>query len=462
MWLLWWNIMCDLRNAFRDTRTFMWFCTCVAAMMIRIDTAGVTSLIRALGLRGTYYDRMLDFFHSTAVDRDLLARLWGKCVLGFGMSHTINGRVLIIGDGIKAPKEGKCMPGVKSLHQESESNSKPEFIMGHSCQVVALCASASSGFFAIPLIARIHEGIVLSNRDKRTLIDKMALMIDSLNIAVPFYFVGDAYYAGRKMIVAMLLKGNHLVTRVRSNSVAYEGVEIIKIRARGRPKIYGLKVYLRNVFSEDIASFHTAIAPDGHDILLYSRDLIWKSAAHPVRFVFVIHPVHGKTIFMTTDLTMTAAQVLEAYSLRFRIELSFRQAIHVIGSYAYHFWMMNMDPISRGSGNQYLHKKSIDYRNAVLRKMSAYHLHLQVGVIAQGILQYIASSASDLVWSNFHSWIRTIRPGIAPSEAVTATALRNSFPQFLADSQIAPIFTKFIIDKTDLNVFNHLQRRNYG
>ena len=264
------------------------------------------------------------------------------------------------------------------------------------------------------------------------------------------------------MIAAMLLKGNHLVTRVRSNSVAYEVPESKQIRTRGRPKKYGPKVYLRNIFSECTASFDKATAPDGHAILMYSRDLIWRSVGHLVRFVFVIHPVHGRTIFMTTDLTMTAAQVLEAYSLRFRIELSFRQAIHTIGSYAYHFWMMAMDPISRGSGNQHLHKKNTKYRNAVMRKIGAYHLHLQVGVIAQGILQYIASSATDSVWKHFHSWIRTIRPGIAPSQAVTATALRNCFPQFLADSHFAPIFTKFIIDRTDLNVYNHLQHRYYG
>lgn len=451
--------MCDLRSAFSDKRTFMWFCTSVAAMMIRSDLAGVTSLVRALGLSGKYYDRVLDFFHSTAVDRDLLAKLWTRCVIGCGLSHTINGRLLILGDGIKAPKEGKKMPGVKLLHQESESNSKPEYIMGHSCQAIALCAKALCGFFAIPLIARIHEGIVLSNRDKTTLIDKMARMIKLLDITDPYYFVGDAYYAGRKMVVAMLKENNHLVTRVRSNSVAYKVAPSKECATRGRPKKYGDKIYLRNIFKQFLSSFHEDRCPDGHTILIHSVDLIWRSVGHVVRFVLVIHPTYGNTIFMTTDLAMTDIQVVQAYSLRFRIELSFRQAIHTIGTYAYHFWMKAMTPISRGSGNQYLHKKSEDYRLMVARKFSAYQLYLQVGVIAQGILQYISSSASDLVWASFHSWIRTIRPGIAPSEAVTATALRNAFPDFLANSSVAPIFKKFIIDKTDLNVFNHLYRR---
>lgn len=454
--------MAELRAAFSDKRTYLWFCTAVAGVMIRNDLAGVTSIIRALGLSGKYYDRLLDFFHSSAVDRDLLARLWSKSVIGFGLSHTINGRIILIGDGIKVPKEGRKMPGVKLLHQDSDSNSKPEFIMGHSCQAVALCAKALSGFFAIPLIARIHEGLVFSNRDQRTLIDKMALMIDMLSITEPYYFLGDAYYACQKMVAAMLKSGNHLVTRVRSNSVAYEAPIPKKYPTRGRPKKYGNKVYLRTVFTKELSAFKNAIAPDEHRILIHSKKLFWKAAGHIVQFVFVIHPVHGKTIFMTTDLAMTESQVVQAYSLRFKIEISFRQAVHTIGTYAYHFWMMNMKPISRKSGNQFLHKESEKFRNSITRKLGAYHLHLQVGVIAQGILQYLSASASVLVWSYFHSWIRTIRPGVAPSEAVTAMALRNAFPEFLTDSLSCSNFTKFIVKKTDLNIYKHLFRLRTG
>jgi hypothetical protein len=43
----------------------------------------------------------------------------------------------LVGDGIKVSKEGKKMPGVKHLHQSADSNTKAEYIMGHSCQAVA-------------------------------------------------------------------------------------------------------------------------------------------------------------------------------------------------------------------------------------------------------------------------------------------------------------------------------------
>ena len=107
-----------------------------------------------------------------------------------------------------------------------------------------------------------------------------------------------------------------------------------------------------------------------------------------------------------------------------------------LGAYAYHFWMKNMQPIKRRSGNQHVHKRSAEYRNAVRRKLAAYHRHIQTGVIAQGLLQYISSAFPLLVWNSFGSWLRTIRPGICPSEQVAAIAMRNCLPEKLRTTGI--------------------------
>ena len=108
-----------------------------------------------------------------------------------------------------------------------------------------------------------------------------------------------------------------------------------------------------------------------------------------------------------------------------------------------------MTPLRRVSGNQYLHHKSDAYRNAVRRKIDAYHRHIQLGLIAQGLMQILAAKAPKLVWRSFGSWIRTIRPGLAPSEQVVAIALRNTFAEFLATAAKTSILVKFIRDRID-------------
>jgi hypothetical protein len=431
----------------------MWLSVCLAGMCIRPDIFGVTSIVRAFGLKGALYDRLLDFFHSPALNLAELTRRWVNAVITmFPGVLTNNGRLLIVGDGLKIPKSGRKMPGVKLLHQESDSNTKPEYIMGHSCQVVAILVGTLHSVFAVPLASRIHEGLVFSNRATMTLLDKMLYMLDSLSLP-PFYFIADAYYCARKVMAPLIKKGNHLVSLVRMNAVAYMPAETPSGKTKkGRPRVYGNKVKLRTLFDnpDTMQEAQSPVYGEKNVLLRYQcADLLIKRLGIMVRFIAVIHPTRGRRILMSTDLSLAPIEIIALYGFRFKIEVSFKQAVRTIGSYAYHFWMKAMTPIRKSSGDQYLHRKSEVYRRAVKRKLEAYHRFIQIGLIAQGLLQYLSIRFSDLVWAKFGSWLRTIRPGIPPSEYVTSIALRNSFPDFLSDSASEATFTKFLIDKID-------------
>src|SRR5712675_2040459 len=250
LWGIWWNAILLLRPAFSRLRTFMWFATAVAGLTVRLEWLGVTSIVRALNLRPRLYTKLLDHFHSSGIKLDRLSALWAQAVLQlFPSPVRVNGRLVLVGDGIKVAKRGKKMPAVKLLHQQSESNTKPEYIMGHSMQAVGLLVHAAKSVFCVPLAVRIHEGLVWSNRDKRTLLDKMLGLLDILAIKVPFYFVADAYYAAGKMVRGLL--GNHLVTRVKSNAVAYAPATPKKGRKKkGRPRTYGQKKKLKSLLKD--------------------------------------------------------------------------------------------------------------------------------------------------------------------------------------------------------------------
>ena len=453
-WSVWCTIVEQLRPAFSRRRTFLWFLAALAAFAIREDLNGVTSFVRVLGLEPVFYHSLLRMFHSSAIDLPRLAELWTRAAMGLLSEHlvTVHGMPVFATDGVKVAKSGRKMPAVKTLHQESDSNTKPEYITGHSCQSVSLLVQRNGEAAAVPIGTSITEGVKFGGNDRRTIFDVTLSFLDDVNIGQAFLLLADAYYGCWKMARGCLRRGANLLTRVKSNAVAYLVPEIVPGR-RGRPRIYGEKVRLRDTF-KDADGWTEA------DIELYgercharykSADLMWRPAGKLVRFVFVVLNGTSKCMFMSTDTRLDPLEIVHLYSLRFKIETGFKVAKHVTGGVLYHFWMMAMDRLGRHPKTQYLHRKSEHYRNMVRRKLRAYHCFLQAGVIAQGLMTAIGIVAPSFCWSNYTSWMRTMNTSRVPSEWVVQHVLRKSFRELLANASRMPDWVKFIAEKTGVD-----------
>ena len=456
LWLEWFRCVHQLREACSRGLTFMWMGLVLASMAIRSDLLGVTSFVRASFLDPIRYNLMLNFFHSDALPLSALLQAWVKLAMSLFNPVTEAGYVLFVADGLKVPKEGKKMPAVKCLHQESGNNSKPKFIMGHSFQVVSLLVHSPAGqIFAVPLVSRICEGLkwIRSVKPKSQLDRLVCLFLEVIRFAeVKAILVADAYYASRTVIKPLLINGYHLVTRAKINSVAYRAAPKKKKKKRGRPKKYGSKVRLRNLFKAG-QSFTAAKSPvygEQNTLLQYRVvDLLWRPVGQMVRFVLVKHPARGKIILMSTLIDLDPLTIIKIYGWRFKIEVSFKQAIHTIGTYGYHFWMKSMNPIKSGSGDQIVARKPEKYKIAVKRKMDAYHRYVQLGCVAQGLLQHLGINFRETVWAKFRSWLRTMKTDLIPSEMVVAYAMKSTFCDFLLDTTTELEIKKFILDRAD-------------
>ena len=73
-----------------------------------------------------------------------------------------------------------------------------------------------------------------------------------------------------------------------------------------------------------------------------------------------------------------------------------------------------------------------------------YPVHVQLGCIAQGLLQHLAINHTAEVWRCFRRWLRTMNPAMPPSELITSNALRVTLPEFIAVPALAPDLTKML------------------
>ena len=121
LWNHWLNAVQELRPACSRARTFLWMLLALAGLCSRADNAGVTSFVRVLNFRPAAYHRFLHLFHSDALDLDVLTSCWVRLCLKLFRPFEVGSRLVLLADGIKAPKEGKRMPGVEMLHQQSAS-----------------------------------------------------------------------------------------------------------------------------------------------------------------------------------------------------------------------------------------------------------------------------------------------------------------------------------------------------
>ena len=124
--------------------------------------------------------------------------------------------------------------------------------------------------------------------------------------------------------------------------------------------------------------------------------------------------------------------------------------MHQIGTFMYRFWLKRMPPTKRDAGDQCLQLAAKEYKDAVLRKLNAYHLFIQLGLISQGLMHYLSINCYPTVWRSFGTWLRTMRPNTLPSEKVVSLAMSRTYIEFLLDRGKHRIFKKFLWDRTDI------------
>jgi len=424
------------RSCFTRKAAFHWFVIVIVGFYVRYDHNGLTSIIRWLSLTPICYDSLVHFFYSTCWSLDTLIPVWVMWVLAHCPLMEFNGRILLIGDGIKIAKEGRRIPGVKSLHQDSNNNSKKASIWGHHFGVVGILVGSLLKAFCLPLRAEVHEGVNdLSpseglNGEPPTIVTRMARLLLSIAKLTgrKCYATLDAYFAVGPSFLILKEQVNeqgeqlvHLITRAKDNTVAH----FVPKDGRKPHKKKDL-VKLMEMFDHPLA-FTTA------ELILYGKattityccvDLFWFPIDSLLRFVLV-QDGQQRFILMCSDLLLDPLTIIKIYGFRSKIEVMFAALKNLLGAFCYHFWTVSLPKrLRRVAQNSSQITEAT--RQHLISTLTAIERFVNLALIALGILHFFSLKATTAVWQSYNGWLRTYSSTL-PSEGVVKTVLATEF-----------------------------------
>lgn len=443
------KVLCHFESCFSRKASFHWFVTITVGFMLRSDKLGVTSVIRDLTLFPGRYLSMIHFFRASSWSLDTIRRRWFSAVKQYSPLYMEGSFHVLVGDGVKQTKEGRRMPGVKKLFQESENSSKPEFIHGHMFSGLGIMAGNPGNWACVPLSIRLHDGLQGACGWKGDSFPPASHVLK---------MVGDAYRAAQTFGDCLLLLDRYfltvpalktlnalnragavrleIVTKAKKSCTAFEK-PVPRKPGRSRPRKKGAAIHLKGLFTSHKARFvETRMELYGKQetIRHYCVDLLWGQKLYQeLRFVLV--EMGGvQSILASTSLELEPLSIIRLYSYRFRIECTFRELKQQTGAFCYHFWSKHMPKLSyyqkageAGPLEQVTDEKS---RQNILKAVRAIEMHMAQSCIAMGILQSISVSSLGKLSSNQLRYQRTPSKGRV-SEAALMAHLRKYFFLFM-------------------------------
>jgi hypothetical protein len=278
---------------------------------------------------------------------------------------------------------------------------------------------------SLPVWAEIHPPGSEDSQAVRP-VSKALEIIRHFNILA--YLVIDAFFAvGPVFLKARESDGQmHVVTRAKSNFVGYVPPPSPRKKKRGRPRKYGKKIWLQDVFKDKPKSFKKTKA------LIYGRcetiqylvmDLVWKPVKDVLRF-FWVQSSRGNIIIMTSDFSMRVQDACFLYCRRATIETFFDVLKNLLGGMRYHFWSRYLEPVSRRPKKN--EKEPVSSKPDKTREtLSAIQKFLAIQVIIVGIIQLLSIKASGEIARKADCWQRTTTLPEYPSPFVVIAVMRK-------------------------------------
>jgi hypothetical protein len=261
-------------------------------------------------------------------------RLVTLVVSKLGDTLQVHGAYLLGKDTTLVAKTAKRMLGVQKWKDHSDNADRGAYLIGHHWNLVGLISPWESRWLCWPLVMRLVPGlkgarqwVVGATVEPMSFWDAAIASILEVTRclgAASIRVVADAYYSKAPFLNGLWARGIHVISRLRKDAVGWDDPEPRPPGTRGRKPRHGCKWTLASLLSaetptRDRLSLYGKLT----EVVFVVRDVWLRDVAQKVRVV-VLEGTKEPYILVSTDLTLSALQIIEIYGARFSIELTIR------------------------------------------------------------------------------------------------------------------------------------------
>ena len=314
---------------------FAYFQSYVWALMVVEGRKCLTRLARCAFFRQrdlSSWERFLAGYRwSLTAVTERLVRL---VVERLGAQLHVHGAYLVGTDTTLVAKTAKRMLGVQKWKDHSDNADRGAYLVGHHWHLVGLISPWGTRWLCWPLVMRLVPGL---KRARQWIVGDTITPMSFWDAAIAALLevtrslgeasvrvVADAYYSKAPFLNGLVARGIDVISRLRKDAVGWDDPEPQPPSKRGRKPRYGRKWTL--------ATLLTAATPTRERLTLYGkltevrcvvRDVWLREVAQKVRVV-VLEGSKEPILLVSTDLALSALQIIEIYGARFSIELTIR------------------------------------------------------------------------------------------------------------------------------------------
>lgn len=258
-----------------------------------------------------------------------------------GPRFLVFGKYLLAIDSTFVAKASKKMFGVQKWHDHSANPDRGEYIFGHNWAIAGLIGRFGDRFLCWPILTRLISGlknpshyVVTENGNSQPMsfmesLIALAYQINEFLKDHKFRVVADAYFAKANFINPMIDKGIDVITRWRKDGVAWDDPPIYS--GIGRPRKYGKKWQLADLIKcLPVQELKVHLYGKDHLVRAVTKNLMLRGISKKVKVV-VAETAYEPIIFISTDLSLGAKEIIEVYGSRFQIEICIRELKQSLG-----------------------------------------------------------------------------------------------------------------------------------